>query len=44
MVQKYPGFHGMNNRWMEKADFNKDGKINTILDKLKKRKIGVISD
>ena len=31
MVQKYPGFHGMNNRWMEKADFNKDGKTDVLL-------------
>ena len=31
MQQKYPGFHGMNNRWMEKADFNKDGKTDNPL-------------
>jgi hypothetical protein len=31
MVQKYPGFHGTNNRWMSTGDFNKDGLPDIVL-------------
>lgn len=32
MAQKYPGFHGSNNRWMSVGDFNSDGATDIVIE------------
>lgn len=32
MTIKYPGFHGTNQRWMANGDFNKDGKVDLVIE------------